>query len=126
MNELTQQGITALKSGDRAGAHQLFTAALKQNPDDAVAWLWMTGVLNSDSERIQCLRQVLRIDPGNQAALRGLAQIQARQSTTIDPAPAAAEEQAAAAKQPAAEEQPAAVDWAAAEETAPSSGSRRR
>jgi hypothetical protein len=73
MNELTQRGIEALRSGDRSAARLLLGAALKQDPNDATAWLWLTGALESEAERIQCLKQVLRIDPENAAASRGLA-----------------------------------------------------
>lgn len=79
MNELTQRGISALRSGDRVSARGLFREAIRSDPDDATAWLWLTGALDQDEERIDCLKQVLRIDPNNQAAARGIAQILARQ-----------------------------------------------
>jgi hypothetical protein len=74
-------GINALKSGNRDVARHLLTAAIKQDPNDAVAWLWLTGTLDKDEERIACLRQVQKIDPNNQAAARGLAQIMERQAS---------------------------------------------
>ena len=90
MNELTQQGIAALKSGDRAAARQLLTAAIKQDPKDELAWLWLTGALDKDEERIACLRQVLKLNPGNQVAARGLAQIMEHRAARPEPAPAEA------------------------------------
>ena len=88
MNELTQKGINALKAGDRATARRLLAAAVKQDPNDAQAWLWLTGALDKDDERIACLRQVLRIDPTNPAAARGLAQILERRAPAkVEPAP---------------------------------------
>lgn len=81
MNEITQLGINALKAGNRDVARHLLTAAIKQDPNDAIAWLWLTGTLDKDEERIACLKQVLKIDPGNQAATRGLAQIAERQAS---------------------------------------------
>lgn len=78
MNELTQRGITALKSGDRATARKLLAGAIEQDENDIVAWLWLTATVDNDEDRIACLEQVLKIDPGNQVAERGLAQIQAR------------------------------------------------
>jgi hypothetical protein len=75
MNELTQQGVAALKSGDRAAARQYLTDAIKQDANDVLAWLWLTGALDNDDERMACLRQVLKLDPENQAAARGLAKI---------------------------------------------------
>lgn len=80
MNELTQRGIAAMKSGDRAAARQLLTAAIKQDAGDIQAWLWLTGALDKDEERIACLQQVLKLDPSNQVAARGLAQIMERRA----------------------------------------------
>jgi hypothetical protein len=80
MNEQTQRGIAALKAGDRAAARQLLREAVRQNPDEAVAWLWLSGAVESDQERISCLQHVLRIDPGNIHAARGLAQIVERRT----------------------------------------------
>jgi hypothetical protein len=78
MNELTQRGITALKSGDRVTARKLLAGAIQQDANDIVAWLWLTATVDNDEDRIACLEQVLKIDPNNQVAERGLAQIQAR------------------------------------------------
>src|SRR5512133_1856194 len=99
MNELTQRGIAALKSGDRAAARQFLSNAVMQDSKDVTAWLWLTGALEDDDDRITCLQQVLRIDPGNQAAARGLAQILERRTR---PASMAAAAQPPAAKPPAA------------------------
>jgi hypothetical protein len=104
MNELTQQGIAALKSGDRASARKFLTSAVRQDPNDSLAWLWLTGALDTDDERLSCLRQVLRIDPGNQAAARGMAQILERRTRS-----ATYQQDQAEPGRPAATVQPEAV-----------------
>jgi hypothetical protein len=68
MNDLIQQGVNAYKSGDRENARRLFIAAVKQFPDDEHSWGWLYNVCNTDQERIQCLKQVLRINPKNEKA----------------------------------------------------------
>lgn len=73
MNELTQRGINALKANDRASARKLLAAALQQDQNDATAWLWLAAAMDTPGQRIDCLRQVLKIDPNNQAAIKGLA-----------------------------------------------------
>lgn len=78
MNEMTQRGIAALKAGDRATARKILQAAVKLTPDDATAWLWLSGAVENDDERVAILRHVQRIDPGNKAAARGLSQVLAR------------------------------------------------
>jgi len=109
MNDLTQRGIQALKSGDRATARKLLAGAVKQDPNDAAAWLWLTGALDTDEERAACLRQVLRIDPGNQTAARGLAQIVERGKAQPARKVPATQEVSAAQEVPATQEVPAAV-----------------
>jgi hypothetical protein len=79
MQDLTQQGIDALKAGDRAAARRLLAAAVDRDQKDATAWLWLAAALNNDADRATCLRQVLRLDPENKAARRGLAEILERQ-----------------------------------------------
>ena len=86
MKELTQQGISALKTGDRAAARRILAAAVRQSPDDAQAWLWLSAAVEHDQERLDCLRQVLRIEPGNAKASQGIELLQRRQSRGIEKA----------------------------------------
>jgi len=62
----------AVEQGDRARAKDLLTRALQRDQNDATVWLWMSAVVDSPKERAYCLREVLRIDPDNTAAKRGL------------------------------------------------------
>lgn len=92
MNELTQRGIQAIKSGDRQTARQLLGEAIQNDKQDILAWLWLSGAVDTDSERAMCLKEVLRIDPGNQHAARGLALISAQQEKASTPVPIPTEE----------------------------------
>lgn len=78
MNQLTQDGIAALKAGEKERAQQLFVAALQEDDDDLQAWLWLSGAVESDVDRLECLEQVLRIDPAHVLASKGVAQLKAR------------------------------------------------
>lgn len=78
MNRLTQDGIAALKAGDLARARQYFVAALQENNDDLQAWLWLSGAVEGDVDRLECLEQVLRIDPSHALAAKGVAQLKAK------------------------------------------------
>lgn len=78
MNPLTQDGIAALKAGDKERAQKLFVAALQEDGDDLQAWLWLSGAVESDSDRLECLEQVLRIDPTHALASKGAAKLRAR------------------------------------------------
>lgn len=71
-DDSTTRGIAALKAGDKLEARQLLRAAVARDPNDEAAWLWLSGAVESDAERAECLRHVVAINPGNTAAQRGL------------------------------------------------------
>lgn len=83
MSELTQQGISALKAGDKRSAVQLLRLALQNNPKDIDALLWLSGAVDTDQERSECLQAILRIDSNNQVAAQGLAHLVAKGSVTL-------------------------------------------
>jgi hypothetical protein len=72
VENLLNEGITALKAGQRTKARALLQEVVRQRPDDVTAWLWLSGAVEMDAERRQCLEKVLVIDPKNPHAQRGL------------------------------------------------------
>jgi Domain of unknown function (DUF4352) len=62
------QGIAAVKAGQKQQARQLLDAAIRAAPDDIRGWGWFYNVCDNDKERIRCLKEILRIEPGNEAA----------------------------------------------------------
>ncbi len=85
MSTRLQQAITAIKSGDKETGKQLLIEELKANQSNENAWLWMTQAVNSNEERIKCLQNVLKINPNNEMAKRGLAALQQPRPTTPPP-----------------------------------------
>lgn len=71
--DLVHQAIAAAKAGRRREARALLARALQKNPQHVTAWLWMSGVVDSPQEQVECLRRVLAIDPENAVARKGLA-----------------------------------------------------
>jgi tetratricopeptide (TPR) repeat protein len=71
-DELTSRGIAALRAGDHASARSLLSEALRANPHDAQAWLWISGTLPEPAAQRYCLERALTLDPANVAARRGL------------------------------------------------------
>jgi|GEM_PF-849659 len=100
-DDLTSQGIAALKAGDRLRARQLLAAAVSANPRDERAWLWLSGAVEADAQRIECLRRVLTINPSNDVARKGLAAlgVKTESPSPIQPAPSPQPDQAAPAEQ---------------------------
>ncbi|GAB4270257.1 MAG: hypothetical protein Kow0080_14520 [Candidatus Promineifilaceae bacterium] len=80
MNEKTesrlQEGIAALRAGDKAKARALLMAVLEDNERHEQAWLWLSGAVDSVEERQICLENILAINPQNEQAKRGLAKLQ--------------------------------------------------
>ena len=74
MDDLLQQGITAYKDGHRQEARQLLAAFLKQNKNSEDGWGWFFMVCETDRERVDCLKQMLRINSQNARAVQLLEQ----------------------------------------------------
>jgi tetratricopeptide (TPR) repeat protein len=67
-----QEAMSAVQSGDRSRARDLLTRLLKINQGNPEYWLWMSAMVDTPKERSYCLGEVLRRDPHNVAARRGL------------------------------------------------------
>lgn len=78
MDVLLKQGIAALKAGQKAEARRLLERVVQQDKDNETAWLWLSGAVDTDRERIHCLRETLRINPNNQHAQRGLETLESK------------------------------------------------
>ncbi len=70
--DLLRQGIAAARAGQRERARELLTRLVEQDEENALAWLWLSGVVDSLEDREVCLENVLTLDPDNTAARRGL------------------------------------------------------
>jgi hypothetical protein len=77
---LLKQGIAALKAGQKAEARRLLGQVVQQDRNNETAWLWLSGAVDADRERIHCLRETLRINPNNQHARHGLEQLEGKVS----------------------------------------------
>ncbi len=67
-----EEVFRALEEGDRQRARDLLTRLLRRDQSNPQYWLWMSAVVETRKERIYCLKEVLKRDPNNQAARRGL------------------------------------------------------
>lgn len=84
-----QEARAALEAGDIVRARDLLTRLLKTEPNNPEYWLWMSAVVETTKERTYCLQEVLKRDPKNVAARRGLVLIGALppDATTLSPTP---------------------------------------
>jgi hypothetical protein len=65
-------GIEAAREGNREEARNLFSLLTRQEPDNVQAWLWLAGVAEGPDQRRAALEQVVRLEPDNEMALKGL------------------------------------------------------
>ncbi len=71
MAGLLQQGIAAAKAGRKSDAQRLLVEAANSPADAESAWLWLSGVVEQDAQRLFCLDNALRINPNNEPARHG-------------------------------------------------------
>lgn len=74
-HDILTEAIAAAKRGERATAKDQLTRYLRYDQKNELAWLWMSSVVESDRERLYCLNQVLKLNPENRTAKRGLAML---------------------------------------------------
>jgi tetratricopeptide (TPR) repeat protein len=86
--KMYKAALEAIDQGQTARARDLFTRLLRADSSKADYWLWMSTLVESAQEQIYCLESALRVDPGNEAAKRGLIILGARQADKdLTPAP---------------------------------------
>jgi tetratricopeptide (TPR) repeat protein len=69
---LYQEGLDALKQRDFPKARDMFTRLLKLNRQNPEYWIGMSAAVETVNERRVCLMEVLKFDPQNHLAIRGL------------------------------------------------------
>lgn len=72
---LIRQGQSAAQDGNLEMARNYLQAAVDLDRTNPMAWLWLAGVLEEPNQVRNALEQVLILDPGNQRAEQGLAQL---------------------------------------------------
>lgn len=70
--ELLQQGIALAKAGRRDEARTILMQVVEQDERNESAWLWLSGVVDSDDDKAVALENVLTLSPNNEWARRGL------------------------------------------------------
>ena len=63
-----QRGIDAVETGQPDAATHYFNQALEYNEENAMAWLWLASLSDSNEGKIGYLERVLEFDPENEVA----------------------------------------------------------
>ena len=69
---LRQQGIAAAKAGQKDEARALLQQAIRLEPGNEAAWMWLASVARDQRERVFALQKLLEINPGNATARQAL------------------------------------------------------
>jgi hypothetical protein len=83
-----EQAAVLIRAGNIEEARPLLIEYLKQNPKDHNAWLWMSRCVAEAEQKRYCFEKVLKIDPQNQYAIRGLERLNKLAPSTPPPKPA--------------------------------------
>lgn len=85
------EGIAQAKAGQRERARELLLRVVERDERNAQAWLWLSGVVDSDEDRRVALENVLTLDPQNATARAGLDWLDRQVAPQAAPAPQVAE-----------------------------------
>lgn len=76
MDNRLQEGISLVKSGKKKEGGQILAEIVKKDPRNIDAWLWLSSCVNSNEQRIFCLKKVLEVDPNHNIARSALSKLQ--------------------------------------------------
>ncbi len=85
-----EEAVTALKTGNKTAARQLFIEILRNNPKQEDAWVGLSLCVNSLAKRKEYLSRALRANPAHvyaRSALARLERIPAPQKAVATPVP---------------------------------------
>lgn len=79
MDQLTRQGIDAVRLGNIAAGEGLLQQAVAHDPNNALAWHWLASIAPNAAEKRRRLERVLEIDPQHAFARRDLAELEGKE-----------------------------------------------
>ena len=78
LEEMLANGIAAAKAGKMEAAQEWLVALLQIDRYNEQGWVWLSGTADNDQDRLDCMLEVLKINPDNALAKRGLAALRAK------------------------------------------------
>jgi WD40 repeat protein len=88
MSDALQQAIVAIKTGNLALGRGLLEEILRTDPQNDIAWVWMSQTFRSDERRRACLDRAIAINPDNQEAQQAVLDWLTADEDTSIPTPA--------------------------------------
>jgi tetratricopeptide (TPR) repeat protein len=78
-SELVQRAIQSARAGRRTEARDLLLDVVDSDPLNEIAWMWLSGLVDTLEDRIIACENVLTINPANEKVRAYLAQLQQHQ-----------------------------------------------
>jgi len=79
-----QKAIQAARAGRKVEARDLLIQIVEINPQNEMAWVWLTGLVDSLEDRIIACENVLTINPANQKVRVFLEELQSQQQSLLE------------------------------------------
>ncbi len=79
VSEWLRDGIAAARAGRRDEARELLMRVVEANESSEQGWIWLSGVVDTDEDRLICLENALTLNPDNVQAQAGLKWLRERE-----------------------------------------------
>src|SRR5512145_2458027 len=81
--EVLQRAIQAARAGSREQARDLLIDLVETDPKNEMAWMWLSGLVDSLEDKIIACENVLTINPSNEKVRLYLTQLQKQQEASL-------------------------------------------
>ena len=82
--EVLQRAIQAARAGRKVEARDLLIQIVETDPGNEMAWVWLSGLVDSLEDRIIACENALTLNPANQKVRSYLEELQRRQKSTVE------------------------------------------
>jgi len=72
VTEALDKAANTIKGGDLETGKEILKWVLEREPNNVLAWLWMSRCVKTNEAKLDCFNRVLAIDPSNKHALEGV------------------------------------------------------
>src|SRR5215208_8531368 len=81
--DVLQRAIQAARAGRRIEARDLLLEIVEIDPRNEMAWMWLSGLVDSLEDRIIACENVLTINPANEKVRAYLTELQRKQKPSL-------------------------------------------
>jgi tetratricopeptide (TPR) repeat protein len=82
-DEILQSAIRAARAGQKEAARDLLLSLVEAEPRNELAWIWLSGLVDSLEDRIVACENALTINPANERIRNYLSKLQQRRGASL-------------------------------------------